>query len=110
MIEVFIIAALSMLALYSLAEQKFVLQAIIISIMYLFYGFLWYDRFFEATDADANYAGNVMIIGTVFSAPFYILYHLVVILYSRKPGLKKMLHLNLAGLVICIIHLVCVFC
>lgn len=36
MIEVFVIAAFSMLALYSLAEQKFVLQAVVISIMYLF--------------------------------------------------------------------------
>lgn len=98
---------LGFFAVISVFSESFKMQVLIIAFMYLFYGYLWYGFIFY--QGKPAWQGFEMFMSTIFTAPFYIIFHLIAIFVSIKSGARKIMYLNMVGLALCNIHLVYVF-
>src|SRR4051812_23055404 len=107
MIALFLLAyvLLAFFAIVAVFEKNLKLHIIVITVMYAYYGYLWYERLFLSHDIKPAWIGFSLYINTIFTAPFYIIFHLLAIYKSRHMKNKAIVSMNITGLLLCIIHL-----
>lgn len=111
MIALFLLAyvLIAFFALVAIFEKNLRLHIIINTLMYGYYVWLWYERLFLSADVKAAWIGFSLGINTIFTAPFYIIFHLLAIYKSWRLENKIIFYINIAGLILCAIHLIAVF-
>lgn len=111
MIALFLLAytLLAFFAIIAVFQKNLILHIIINAIMYLYYGYLWYDRLFLSFDTKPAFVGFSLVLNTIFTAPFYIIFHLIVIYQSRALENRAIVYVNIAGLLLCMAHLIYLF-
>ncbi|MFD2601514.1 hypothetical protein [Flavobacterium suzhouense] len=95
-------------ALYSIAEKKFKLQLVIVTFMYLFYIYLWYDRYYMITNVKAAWIGYDLFIYTILTTPLYLIFHSIALFNAKGIENRKIAYLNITGIVLCIAHVILV--
>ncbi len=76
--------------------------------MYVFYMYLWINYLWLYT-GKAGWNGFDMFMNTLFTAPLYIIYHLITIFIAKSNKNKPLLYISITGLLLCIIHVSAVF-
>lgn len=85
--------------------KRFPLYMAVVATMYMFYAWLWADDHFFY-DGNTGWRGFGLFWYTLFTAPFYILCHIIVIGYAWRENDKNIVKAHVAGLILCAIHIV----
>jgi hypothetical protein len=90
--------------------KKWIFHLLLNLIMYLFYCFLWVIILIPK-DPEQHHGDSGLGLGlfTLITAPFYIIFNIFSIVYSRKISNKRIQNINSIGLIICILHIL-IFC
>lgn len=94
--------------IFLIFPKRFPLYVAIVATMYMFYAWIWVDGIF-LYDGKAGWKGFDLFMYTLFTAPFYILCHIIVIAHAWRENDKNIVKAHIAGLVLCGIHLIAVF-
>jgi len=107
MIALFLLAyvVIALFAIIAIFEKNLKLHIIIITLMYGYYGWLWYERLFMTENVKPAWAGFSLFMNTIFTAPFYIIFHLLAI-YKSWCFNKTIVYINIAGLLLCLLHII----
>ncbi|ALM49044.1 hypothetical protein AMR72_09175 [Flavobacterium psychrophilum] len=108
MIALFLLAyvLLAFFAIVAIFEKNLKLHIIIVSIMYAYYCYLWYDRLFLSHNVKPAWIGFSLLLNTIFTAPFYVIFHILAIYKSWNTKNKTIVCINIIGLLLCIIHII----
>lgn len=74
--------------------------------MYLYYCSMWYGNIFYV--GKAGWKGFDLFIITLFSGPLYLVYHIIIFLFSRSTSNKRLIIINNWGFALSILH--CIWC
>lgn len=88
--------------------KRFPLYIAIVATMYMFYAYLWVNGHFFYF-GKAGWKGFDLFIFTLFTAPFYILFHIAIIVFAWKEKERNIMKTHISGLILCVIHLIAVF-
>lgn len=88
-------------------RKRFPLYIAIVATMYMFYAWLWIDGHFFY-DGKAGWKGFGLFISTLYTAPFYIFLHIIVIVFAWKENDKNIVKAHIAGIILFAIHVICV--
>jgi hypothetical protein len=109
MIEV-ILLLIVVVTLFRKFREQWVFHLIMNLLMYLFYCLLWV-MILIPKNLDEHHGDSGLGFGlfTLMTAPFYIVFNVFSIVYSRKILNKRIQNINSIGLIICILHVI-IFC
>lgn len=76
-------------------------------IMYLFFIYLWMDAFMPV-DVTKIRCGFPLFFISLFITPVYVIYHVYSIIYAKRIEDDRIIKINIFGLILCAINLICV--